>query len=271
MTDLDAKIASSELIIIGHGRSGSESSTLLIKEHARSIREKNLFKKVHCGFLKLSPLLTEQLFAVKNEFVYIVPCFASPGILTKSIIPKKLGLSGPITKNKKQTIYYSEPIGTHPKVIDRMCELAQNTFTISNLPKNDTTLIVVGHGSLNNPQSAIDTRYVAKQISDRNISKTAITLFLDQTPNLSDWTIHCRTSNAIVVNYLFSGGTHETEDVPKYMGIKPTNLEERLFSQQPIGPIYSANKRLWLCPLISADKIIPEIIIQRAKEMNLIN
>ena len=46
-----------------------------------------------------------------------------------------------------------------------MCELAQNTLTISNLPKNDTTLIVIGHGSLNNPQSAIDTRYVAKQIS----------------------------------------------------------------------------------------------------------
>jgi sirohydrochlorin cobaltochelatase len=269
MTTFETQIADSALLIIGHGRTGSETSTILIKQHTKSIKEKNLFKEVHCGFIKLKPLLTDQLSAIKNDLVYIVPCFAGPGNITKSIIPEKLRLSGAITKNKNQIIRYSEPVGSHPKIIDRMCELALKTFSDSRFPKNDTTLIVIGHGSIHNPQSATYTNHVAEQISLRNISNSVITLFLDQSPNLVDWSIHCQTTNAIILNYLFSGGTHEMEDIPKCMGFKPSTVEERLLNNRPIGPIYSQDKRLWLCPLISADQIISDIIIERVREMNL--
>jgi sirohydrochlorin cobaltochelatase len=268
MTVFEKNIANSELLIVGHGRSGSQESTILIKRHAKGIKKRNLFKEVRCGFLKLRPFLTEQLLATKSESVYVVPCFAGPGGLTNSTIPEELGLSGSVTKKRNQVIYYSKPVGNHAKIINRMCELVQNTMLISKLPKKDTTIIVIGHGSIHNRQSETNTRAVAKQINHLKLSNKVIAMFLDQAPNLADWSAHCKTTNAIVLSYLFSGGSHETIDIPKLMGFEPTNAKERFINNQPIGPICATGKQLWLCPLISADQIIQEVILERVIEMN---
>ena len=178
MTPFNKYIADSELLIAGHGSSKSEESTILIKSHTKAIKDQNIFKNVRCGFLKLEPLLTEQLNAIKSNVVHIVPCFSGTGSLTKSVLPKKLGLTGIVTVKKNQKIYYSEPVGSHPKIKKRMCELVHNTLLESKLPKKDTTLIVIGHGSIHNPQSEIDTRSIANQLDSLKLSSTVIPLFL---------------------------------------------------------------------------------------------
>ena len=268
MTPFNKYIADSELLIAGHGSSKSEESTILIKSHTKAIKDQNIFKNVRCGFLKLEPLLTEQLNAIKSNVVHIVPCFSGTGSLTKSVLPKKLGLTGIVTVKKNQKIYYSEPVGSHPKITKRMCELARNTILESKLAKNDTTLIVIGHGSIHNPQSEFDTRSIADQLDSLKLSSKVIPLFLDQAPNLANWSTLCETANAIVLGYFFSGGNHETRDIPELMGFSPVNTKDRFTKNQPIGPIHAAGKHLWLCPLISADQIIQEVIIERVLEMH---
>jgi len=264
-------ITGSELVIAGHGRSGSKESTIIIIGHAEAIEDCNLFKKVRHGFLKVKPFLTEQLMATKSNSVFIVPCFASPGSLTKLVIPEKLGLSGPKTNKKNKIIFYTEPVGNHPKILNRICELVKNTLLISNLPKKDTTLIIVGHGSSQNPQSEADTRFIARKVYSLNPSSKVITLFFDQTPNLADWSSYCKTTHAIILSYLFSGGSHEINDIPKLMGFDPISAEIRFTNKQPMGPISVDNKKLWLCPLISADQIIQEVILDRVLEMTKLN
>ena len=268
MTVFKKKIASSELLIVGHGSSKSQESTILIKSHAKAVENKNLFKKVRYGFLKLKPFLTDQLIATKSKSVYVVPCFSGSGSLAKSVVPEKLGLTGTITKKKNQIIYYSQPVGNHPKIANRMCELVENTLYTSKLPKHDTTLIVIGHGSANNPQSERDTRSIAIQLGLLKLSSNVLTLFLDQAPNLLDWSDFCKTTNVIVIGYLFSGGSHETKDIPELMGFSPINTKERFIKNHPIGPIHIAGKQLWLCPLISADQVIEEVILERVIEIN---
>ena len=87
MTTFNKYIADSELLIVGHGSSKSEESTILIKNHTKAIKDQNIFKDVRCGFLKLEPFLIEQLNAMKSNLVHIVPCFSGAGSLTKSVIP----------------------------------------------------------------------------------------------------------------------------------------------------------------------------------------
>jgi sirohydrochlorin cobaltochelatase len=268
MTTFKKHIADSELLIVGHGSSKSQESTILIKRHAGAIEDKNLFKKVRCGFLKLRPFLTEQLIASESGSVYVVPCFSGTGDLTKSVVPEKLGLTGTITKKKNQIIYYSEPVGNHPQIANRMCELVENTLYTSKSPKDDTTLIVIGHGSVHNSQSEKDTRSIAERIGLLEFSSKVITLFLDQAPNLANWSALCETNNVVVIVYLFSGGSHETKDIPELMGFSPINVKERFIKNHPIGPIYTRGKKLWLCPLISADQIIEKVILQRVIEIH---
>jgi sirohydrochlorin cobaltochelatase len=261
------KFSDSALLIVGHGRSDSPASTALIQGHAAAISDRHIFKEVHSGFIKLEPFMDAQLAEIKNDTVYIVPCFASPGSLTKTVVPEKLGLAGKVTRRGSQTIYYCEPVGNHPTISQQLCSLVKKTAQISGVPAQETTIIVVGHGSGQNPQSEIDTRHVADQLDQLALSKSVIALFLDQSPNLADWVSHCTTSNVIIVGYLFSGGSHETVDVPELLGIDPRLTKDRLSNNQPIGPIDIKNRQLWLSTPIGADKTVQDVIIERALEI----
>jgi len=268
MTTFNDKITNSELLVIGHGRSNAQDSTRLIKGHAEAIEKRKIFKRVQPGFLKLAPYMTDQLSTIKSGTVYVVPCFASFGDITKEIIPQQLGLIGPKTAKKGQIIYYSEPVGTHPKIVKRLCELIKNTLEVSGLSKNNTTLIIIGHGSTNNPQSEIDTRLLADKIKRTGPSQNVVALFLDQSPNLAEWYNYCESKNAIAISYLFSGGNHEREDLAKKMGFDPNTTNYCITTSVPVGPIKSAGKNLWLCPPISADPILQDVIVERAIKMS---
>ena len=262
------KITNSDLLIIGHGHSNTQDSTRLIKGHAKAIEKRNIFKNVQSGFLKLAPYIVDQLSTTKSEIVYVVPCFASSGDITKEVIPRKLGLLGPKTIKDGKIIYYSEPVGTHPKILKRLSELIKITFEFSGLSKCNTTSVIIGHGSKKNPRSEIDTRLLANKIEHSGLSQKVVALFLDQSPNLIDWHIHCKTKNVIVISYLFSGGNHEKEDIPKKMRFNPRTTKNSITVNRPIGPIRSSGKNLWLCPQISADPIVQDIIVERVIEIS---
>ena len=264
-----AKYNDAALLIIGHGRSDLPESTALIQHHARAIADHNIFDNVTAGFLKLEPFAPEQLRAIENKTVFIVPCFASPGSLTKTVIPEVLGLTSEDTQRADQTIYLAEPVGSHSRITKRLKELVQETAQVSRFEADDTTLIIIGHGSTHNPQSEIDTQNVADQLKSLSLASKVIALFLDQSPNLADWLEHCDTKNVVIASHLFSGGGHETQDVPKFLGIDPERTKERLTSKSPIGPIDVHGKQLWLCPPIGADAIVQDVIIERVSELGV--
>ncbi|MBT3989989.1 MAG: hypothetical protein HON14_15830 [Rhodospirillaceae bacterium] len=268
MTAQIEKLGQSTLLIVGHGRSDSPDSTTLIQRHADTITKRGIFKEVKTGFLKIAPFMADQLKTIESEIVYVVPCFASPGSLTKTVIPKELGLTGKITERGGQKILFGGPIGNHPMIAQRLQELVQETVNASELSGQDTTMIVLGHGSSHNPQSEIDTQTIADQIDELNLAQHVIALFLDQKPNLADWQEHCGTQNVIIISHLFSGGAHETVDVPTLLGIDPELTKDRLISDLPIGPIVCEGHTLWLCPSIGADQIVPDVIIERVLELN---
>lgn len=255
-----------DLLIVGHGRSDSPGSTQLIQGHAAAIAKQNIFHDVKAGFIKLAPFMSDQLAAMQSHRIYIVPCFASPGTLSKTIIPEELGLSGPVTKRGPQTIYFTEPIGNHLGITERLGELLHETFAVANIQPSATTVLVIGHGSSHNRQSERDTQKIADQLSKSKPDLKTVALFIDQSPNLVDWQEHCSQRNVIIVSHLFSGGDHETIDIPELLGIAPERLKDRLTRAAPIGPIEIHGKQIWLSPPISADDIVQKIIIERAAE-----
>ena len=257
----------SSLLIVGHGRSDSPESTRLIQGHADPIARQNIFNDVQTGFIKRAPFMAEELAKISSDTVYIVPCFASPGSLTKTVIPEELSLSGRQTQRNGQTLKFAEPVGNHPLVGNRFTDLVRSTVQMSASAAMDTTVLVIGHGSTHNPQSEIDTQTVAASLDSLGQAKS-LALFLDQSPNLNDWRDHCDTPNIIVATHLFSGGSHETKDVPELLVIEPDLTQHRLTSANPIGPIEVDGKRLWLCPPIGADPIVQDVILERVRELD---
>ena len=146
------------LVIVGHGSTLNPDSSAPTHAHADAIRKLGLFDEVHCAFWKEEPSMREVFYSVRSEVVYIVPNFISEGYFTRQVLPREMNLEGPITKRNGKTYLYCDPVGIHPSMTKLLLHRADEVAP--GVPRNETTLIIVGHGtSLNeNSRKAIETQ-----------------------------------------------------------------------------------------------------------------
>ena len=97
------------LVIVGHGSHLNEDSSLPVYEHAARIRETGEFDEVVECFWKEEPSMRHVLDTVESEDVYVVPAFISEGYFTQQVIPRELGLEGPLTTKGGKTVRYAGP------------------------------------------------------------------------------------------------------------------------------------------------------------------
>src|SRR5947209_1522428 len=103
------------LVIVGHGSHLNEDSSLPVYEHAARIRERfaDEYDEVVECFWKEEPSMRHVLDTVEAEEVYVVPAFISEGYFTQQVIPRELGLTGPVTLVSDKTVRYAGPLGTY--------------------------------------------------------------------------------------------------------------------------------------------------------------
>jgi sirohydrochlorin cobaltochelatase len=75
---------------------------------------------------------------VETDEIYVVPHFISEGYFTPKVIPRELGLAGPIARRNGKIIKYCEPIGSHPRMTDLL--LQQVTRIAPDIPLAQTVL-----------------------------------------------------------------------------------------------------------------------------------
>ena len=60
---------------------------------------------------------------VESETIYVVPVFISEGYFTQTVIPRELELTGARTLRGSRTIYYCDPVGSHPGMTEALDQL----------------------------------------------------------------------------------------------------------------------------------------------------
>ena len=94
------------LVIVGHGSTTNPDSSEPNHLLADAIRARGIFDEVLCCFWKEEPSMREILHTVSSSHVYVVPNFISEGYFTQTVIPRELGLDGPVTLLDGKTIRY---------------------------------------------------------------------------------------------------------------------------------------------------------------------
>jgi sirohydrochlorin cobaltochelatase len=102
-------LSDSALILVGHGSTVNPDSSTPTQAHARSLRERGVFREVQSCFWKEEPSMREVLRMVESETIYIVPVFISEGYFTQTVIPRELELEGPLTRREGRKIHYCAP------------------------------------------------------------------------------------------------------------------------------------------------------------------
>lgn len=199
----------SSLLLVGHGSHLDPHSSLPVYAHANELRKRGHFDQVTVGFWKEEPNLSRCLDGVDGDDVTVVPIFISSGYFTKEVVPRELGLLGPITKKNARIVRYTEPIGTHPLLADVIACRAEELGA-----KPSSTLAILGHGTTANPNSEKNVYAQAEIVRSLGRFREVVTVFLDQEPRFQDILMLTTSQEIAVVPLFVADGWHVGQTIP---------------------------------------------------------
>jgi len=209
------------LVIVGHGSHLNEDSSLPVYEHAARIRERfggEYDEVVEC-FWKEEPAMRHVLDTVEAEDVCVVPAFISEGYFTQQVIPRELGLAGPVTYKDGKTIRYAGPLGTFEGMADVILERAEDLLRDKEIPPGRRALVLLGHGTDLNKSSGGVIYMNAERIEERGLYDLVEVGFLDQDPRIAEVVESVEAENVVLIPVFIAEGWHTRETIPEDLGL----------------------------------------------------
>jgi sirohydrochlorin cobaltochelatase len=225
------------LVIVGHGSHLNEDSSLPVYEHAARIRETGEFDEVVECFWKEEPSMRHVLDTVESEDVCVVPAFISEGYFTQQVIPRELGLEGPLTTKGGKTIRYAGPLGTFEGMPDVILERTGDLMRGKEV-SGRKALVLLGHGTDLNKNSGGAIYLNAERIRERGVYDLVEVGFLDQEPEI-DLVVECIDApNVILIPLFIAEGWHTRETIPQdldLVGEVTPRDDKTIFYGAPVG------------------------------------
>ena len=225
------------LVIVGHGSHLNEDSSLPVYEHAQRIRKTGEFDEVVECFWKEEPSMRHVLDTVESEEVYVVPAFISEGYFTQQVVPRELGLEGPVTKKADRTIRYAGPLGTFEGMPDVILERVGDLMRGKEV-SGRTALVLLGHGTGLNKNSGGVIYLNAQRIRERGIYDLVEVGFLDQEPDIAGVVESVAAPNVILIPLFIAEGWHTRETIPEDLGLRgevTVRGDRTIFYGAPVG------------------------------------
>lgn len=250
------------LIIVGHGSTINSDSSSPTHTHAMVIRKRGIFREVVCCFWKEEPSLREVYNMLESKDIYVVPNFISEGYFTQIVIPRELELEGALTRRGERIIRYCSPVGSHPKMTELLLRRAAEVAP--GVPKDQTSLIIVGHGTDLNDNSAKAVKGQVARI--RGTYPEVISAYMEDVPRVSEWDRLTSQPNVVVVPFFISDGLHSYQDIPVLLGI--TSEPETAASQAEVfrhNPYDLRGRKLFYASAIGTEPLFAEIILDQVR------
>ncbi|MCX6969913.1 MAG: cobalamin biosynthesis protein CbiX [Verrucomicrobia bacterium] len=252
------------LVIAGHGSTRNPDSCVPTLEHAENIRRRGIFAEVATCFWKQEPSFREALRMVESPEIYVVPNFISEGYFTRTVIPREMELDGRVTVRGGRTIKYCEPAGRHPLMTELLVKEARSVAP--DVPPAETSLLIVGHGTGLDSNSAEAARFQAGVIASAGEYGEVMAAFMEEAPLIGEWDRLASRPNVVVVPFFISDGLHSYQDIPVLLGIrsgkgKPASQSE-IFRHNPHD---LRGRRLYYGAAIGTEPDFAEIILDQVR------
>ena len=225
------------LVIVGHGSHLNGDSSLPVYEHAQRIRGTGEFDEVVECFWKEEPSMRHVLDTVESEEVYVVPAFISEGYFTQQVIPRELGLAGPLSRVGTKTVHYAGPLGTFEGMPDVILERTDDLMRGREV-SGRTALVLLGHGTDLNKNSGGVIYLNAGRIRERGIYDLVEVGFLDQEPEIGVVVEGVEAENTILIPVFIAEGWHTRETIPDDLGLTgevTTRDGKTIYYGAPVG------------------------------------
>lgn len=156
---------------------------------------------------------------VDSEVIYIVPNFISEGYFCQQVLPRELRLDGPITRRGNKTIYYCDPVGIHPNMTRLLLQRADEVAP--GVPRDRTSLVIVGHGTnLNENSRKVIENQVALIRDGHHGFAEVVDTYMEEAPFVADWAKLTTAPDVVVVPFFIADGLHSFQDIPVLLGMR---------------------------------------------------
>ena len=263
------EFARSALLIVGHGSTVNPDSSAPTLAHAAEIRRRGIFREVACAFWKEEPSLRDARFLfdpAEVTEVYVVPNFISEGYFTETVIPRELELEGAMTRRGNGQVWkYCAPVGSNPAMTEMLLRRAR--AVAPNVSSSETSLLIVGHGTDLNENSAVAAKREAEAIARKGKYAAVLNAYMEEAPLISEWRQLTSTPNVVVVPFFISDGLHSYEDIPVLLGI--AEREKTRSAADDAGEVFRRNpyrvdgRSLFYAPSIGTDPAFADLILEQ--------
>lgn len=259
----------SALVIAGHGSSKNPDSSAPTYRNAEEIRSRGIFSEVACAFWMEEPAYRDIYRTLQSRSIYIVPNFISEGFFTREIIPREFQLESRTTVIGDRRVHYCDPVGSHPSMTGLLLKRAREVAP--GVPPEESSLLIVGHGTKLNPDSrkAVETQVerIRKEPSYRYAEVEGA--FMEEPPLISDWQRFVKTPNVIVVPFFIADGLHSYQEIPVLLGIdrEPTAAasQREVFRQNPHR---IDGRDLYYATAIGTDPALANVILDQVSQFD---
>ncbi len=259
-------LSNAALVIVGHGSTINSDSSAPTQRCADEIRRRGLFAEVVCAFWKEEPSMREVLYTVRSDTIYIVPNFISEGYFTREVLPRELRLEGPVTHRGGRTIYYCDPVGIHSTMTELLLHRAAEVAP--GVPRSETSLVIVGHGTTLNEQSrkAIESQVALIRGGGHGFAEV-LDAYMEEAPFVKDWDQLATSAHVVVVPFFIADGLHSYQDIPVLLGLEEESVaatsQNEVFRQ---NPHQLRGKTLHYSSAIGTDPLMAEVILDQVRD-----
>lgn len=196
-------------------------------------------------------MIENALDGVGEEQVIIVPDFLAEGYFTRQVVPAKLG-----DKLRSANICCTPPVGTHPMMAEIINDMAREV--LGDWTVEQTSLLVVGHGSGKNPCSKQSLLGHLQEVRNNTDFAQVADLWLEELPLVSSWKEVATKRHIIVIPYLLNDGQHGGWDIPAELSLS--------LDQQIHGQTHDVEShQIRLTPALGTSPRFAEVISQLAE------
>jgi sirohydrochlorin cobaltochelatase len=239
------------IILVGHGSARHPESAAPIHALAEALKARFATTEVAAVFMKQAPHLDQALDLVAAKRVVVVPVFAGRGYYTDVLIPREMGLDGPITRRQGREILYTEAAGCDPRIPGLMACRADGVVRSAGIDPTSASLLLIAHGSARPGGSGETPKAIAAAIAAMNHFAETRLAFLEQAPYARDWPqLVTGTGELVVLPLLVAQGMHASQDIPPLFGLTPGQT----------GPVTIHGKSVRMAMNLGAEPELVEII-----------
>lgn len=203
------------LILAGHGSHFNANSSAPVLAHAAELRRRGGFTTVRAAFWKEEPSLSRSFDGLEDGDAVVVPVFISNGYFTKTVIPREMGLAGPLTVREGRRIRYTGPVGADPLLAGVIIERAVEAGA-----RPGDALAVLGHGTRRESESERNVYAMAERVRASGRFAEAGAIFLDQEPGMLGLLDLFRAQTVVVVPLFISDGWHVGQTIPADLALE---------------------------------------------------